>query len=174
MTLPTLGHFDPLTRLLNRRGFLRAGDQLLAGLSGLHCGAAVHFIDVDGLQRINDAYGHAEGDEILRRTAGVMRETFRSVDVLARIHGDEFAALTLSCGPGDVESVSARLAEALQVENVRRAPPVLSLSLVHAPVNPTHPGALEDILRYADTAMYGYKISKLLDLELAARSSGAH
>src|SRR5207244_8114289 len=88
-----MGLVDELTGLYNRRGFLtlatrdlrlaRRGDETLL----------VAFADMDDLKSVNDTSGHAVGDRALRDTAGLLRQTFRESDLVARIGGDEYAVL---------------------------------------------------------------------------------
>jgi diguanylate cyclase len=66
-------------------------------------------IDLDGLKRVNDELGHAEGDRLLRDTAERIRSAFRAGDILARLGGDEFAVLLVD--PSKGESAVSRLRE---------------------------------------------------------------
>src|SRR3954454_7275480 len=88
-----LATVDDLTGLLNRRGFLTAGQQLVAQAYRARTNLYVVAADVDDLKAVNDAHGHATGDTLLRDVADVLRTTFRSSDVIARVGGDEFAVM---------------------------------------------------------------------------------
>lgn len=81
---------DPLTGLLNRRG-------LEAGLSDLRrvprTGFALAHLDLDHFKTVNDRWGHAMGDQVLRRVADVLRQETRAGDIAARIGGDEFVVI---------------------------------------------------------------------------------
>jgi len=90
-----LADTDPLTGLLNRRGFdvLAAQAVLQAGRTGL--GMALLYIDVDSLKGINDRFGHAAGDEALRDVAQALRGASREADIVARLGGDEFVVLAI-------------------------------------------------------------------------------
>ena len=86
---------EPLTGLANRRGW-----QLLLDREEQRCRrygsvASVLIVDLDGLKAVNDRDGHGAGDTLLRQAAQVLREAFRSTDVLARLGGDEFAVLAV-------------------------------------------------------------------------------
>jgi len=104
---------DGLTGLAGRALFLRHARRLLA--SCRHDPAvrlAVLFIDLDGFKLINDRYGHAEGDEVLRRTARVLEDVVRASDVLGRMGGDEFVlclALRAETACEVVRGVAARV-----------------------------------------------------------------
>lgn len=86
---------DPLTGLVNRRGWellLQREEQRCRRYGGL---ASVLVLDLDGLKAVNDSQGHAAGDAVLRRAAQVLRGAVRSADVTARLGGDEFAVLAV-------------------------------------------------------------------------------
>ena len=109
---------DELTGLYNRRGW----DRLLA-IEEARCRryghpACVLSVDADGLKRVNDAFGHAAGDDLLRRLATALREATRSQDVVARVGGDEFAVLAVECRLEAAEALAARIEERLLVAGV--------------------------------------------------------
>ena len=84
---------DDLTGLLTRRGFrLLASTRLQAARRGGR-EVMLFFADLDGFKRINDKFGHSQGDQALVRVAASLKRTFRRTDILARIGGDEFVAL---------------------------------------------------------------------------------
>ncbi len=81
--------------------------------------AGVLVIDLDGLEEINDAEGHAAGDHLLKRAAHVLREAVRETDVVARIDGDEFAILAPDESALAVEQLEKRLREQLREAGVK-------------------------------------------------------
>jgi diguanylate cyclase (GGDEF)-like protein len=85
-----LGTHDVLTGLYNRAYFEEERARLQRGR---HLPVCILVLDVDGLKVVNDSLGHAAGDDLLRRSGEVLRSSFRAEDVVARIGGDEFAAL---------------------------------------------------------------------------------
>jgi len=90
---------DPMTGLVNRRGW-----QLLLDREEQRCArygavASVLVLDLDGLKAVNDQQGHAAGDLLIRRASQLLREAFRSTDVVARLGGDEFAVLAIETDP---------------------------------------------------------------------------
>ncbi len=149
---------DPLTGLYNRRGFLtlvRQQEELALRLDRrmLHV-----FIDLDGLKRINDTFGHHEGDLALQDTAALLRRTFRESDVIARIGGDEFAVLAVEMDERWGDSWEGRLQEQLAAANVARDRGYdLVLSVGVAAVDPRGRQPLEERLNMADVAMYRVK-----------------
>jgi diguanylate cyclase (GGDEF)-like protein/PAS domain S-box-containing protein len=106
---------DELTGLPNRRAFFDALERLVAAMQRRGSHAAVAILDIDEFKRINDTFGHAAGDEVLRTVARVCARNLRQEDVIARIGGDEFAVqlpdLTAAEAAEIVERVRARLEE---------------------------------------------------------------
>ncbi|MBN2687046.1 MAG: diguanylate cyclase [Deltaproteobacteria bacterium] len=109
-----LSTHDALTGLYNRAYFEEEMSRLERGR---HFPVSILMIDVDRLKIINDSLGHAAGDDLLRRTAQVLKTVFRSEDVVARIGGDEFCVL-LPMTKGHVAArIVARIKAALVVHN---------------------------------------------------------
>jgi diguanylate cyclase (GGDEF)-like protein len=84
---------DPLTGVLNRRGFTEAVERELDRARRHDQQFALAFVDVRGLKRVNDTEGHLAGDELLRETASLLRESARAHDLVGRIGGDEMGLL---------------------------------------------------------------------------------
>ncbi len=84
---------DELTGVANNRSFLEIASLELARQRRYYHPLSLAFLDCDNFKRVNDFYGHAKGDELLRRVALVITQTLREVDVVARLGGDEFAIL---------------------------------------------------------------------------------
>ena len=92
-SLHRLAITDHLTDTYNRRYFYHLTDHILRQAAEKNFRATLLLYDIDDFKHYNDTYGYAAGDEILRATAELMRQTTRSHDVVARIGGDEFAVL---------------------------------------------------------------------------------
>src|SRR3954447_7930773 len=105
----TLAGLDPLTGLANRRGAAQQAPQLLARTRADDLALGVVVADVDHFKRINDAYGHAVGDDVLRLVADAVRSCVQAEDVVVRLGGEELAVLS-AAAPDDF----ARLAEQLR------------------------------------------------------------
>ncbi|HEY4141339.1 MAG TPA: GGDEF domain-containing protein [Pseudolabrys sp.] len=84
---------DPLTDILNRRGFDRELARSLAYVKRYGGRAALVLIDLDGFKAINDSHGHAAGDALLKAVAARLVASVRASDIVARLGGDEFATL---------------------------------------------------------------------------------
>src|SRR5919106_828564 len=156
--LRDLSLLDELTGLYNRRGFvtLATQDFRIARRARQHL--LVAFGDLDDLKGINDAWGHAEGDEALRDVARILRQAFRESDLIARIGGDEFAVLVRSAEANSVEVLRQRLNDQLQ-QFTRRAKRryQLAMSLGFAHRAATSVASIDSLLRAADRALYQEK-----------------
>jgi diguanylate cyclase (GGDEF)-like protein len=156
--LAKLASTDPLTGLLNRRGFDAIAERELAAAhrSGTPC--LLLYGDLDLFKAINDAHGHAVGDTALVAFATVLRETFRVADVIARLGGDEFAVLVYGAGAADEARVRERLDAALAALAAGGTHPfVLEASFGAAYGDPERPRTLHALLRDADAALYQCK-----------------
>src|SRR3569832_81410 len=89
-TALTLSQTDPLTGLLNRRGFLAEASRRIARRARQPEPASLLYIDLDNFKLVNDVHGHRAGDEALRRFADILRDNSRSGDLVGRLGGDEF------------------------------------------------------------------------------------
>lgn len=84
---------DPLTSILNRRGFEAELERALAAAKRYDEGGLLLYVDLDGFKPINDTFGHAAGDEVLRQVAQLLADNVRGSDVVGRLGGDEFGVL---------------------------------------------------------------------------------
>jgi diguanylate cyclase (GGDEF)-like protein/PAS domain S-box-containing protein len=154
----TLSLVDELTGLYNRRGFLAFSQQNLASVQRTNKALVVVYADLDGLKQINDTFGHQAGDRALLKTADILRETFRSSDVLARLGGDEFTVLATVEQDGGTESLIARLEQQVGDWNATKAVPYdLSISVGVAAMDRNNDSTIEELLARADKAMYENK-----------------
>jgi two-component system, cell cycle response regulator len=149
---------DELTGLYNRRGFFTLGEQTLLLMRRRGRELAVVFVDLDGLKRVNDTYGHERGDELIRGAAALLRATFRDSDIVARIGGDEFAVVAHETDGRSTAMIMGRLKAALAKHN---APlPVehrLSMSVGAVHRTAVEGAELSELLAEADSEMYAEK-----------------
>ena len=107
---------DELTGLYNRRYLLAHLDELLARVTRDGLDAAVLLVDIDHFKQVNDTYGHAAGDDVLRELAARATNTVRSVDLVARMGGEEFVVVMPETGPAIAIAVGERLRLAIANE----------------------------------------------------------
>lgn len=148
---------DPLTGLANRRVFTEMLSELLSANDGRR--SAVLFCDLDDFKKVNDALGHAAGDDLLVAVARRLQGCVRSDDLVARLGGDEFTVLLR-----DVDGGWTPDAFALKVRQAMTEPIVLEGSQVKvhlsigAVVATPGEATVKDVLRRADAAMYVAKM----------------
>ena len=143
---------DSLTGLLNRRALFD-----LPGNENLPQGTAVVMLDLDGFKAINDRFGHAVGDEVLRRFATIVRRNIRETDIAARLGGEEFCLVLR-----DLDATAARtVTERIRVELEATAslapdygPPTVSAGIA---VSASAGDGFDRLLREADMQLYRAK-----------------
>jgi len=170
-----LADHDPLTGLLNRRGFVRELTQQIAYAQRYGAGGAVLFLDLDDFKYVNDTLGHSVGDEVISGVARVVRARLRETDVVARLGGDEFAVLLPQATVEDAKTLSASLLEAVSEvdaamlrETGRRITASIGVTAFDEPGKEI---AADDILIEADLAMYAAKDAGKNRLETASKTN---
>lgn len=148
---------DGLTGVLNRRGLDEALLQLQQGMPLYPC-VAIAMLDVDHFKQVNDRYGHAAGDEVLRQLARFFRQSLRAQDVFARYGGEEFCVLMPGAALADAQRKLDQLRAAFATQALLAEAPDLrctfSAGLVcwdEVEVNP------EKLLHQADDLLYAAK-----------------
>jgi diguanylate cyclase (GGDEF)-like protein len=150
---------DPLTCLYNRRGFFAAATQQLKLAQRNAQNLLLLFCDVDNLKKINDTYGHREGDLALVRTADALEKAFRGSDIIARLGGDEFVVLAQVTSDHTQDVLLRRLEKNLKRFNGEGARCALSVSVGVAQFDPKRAITLGELMAQADKSMYEKKKS---------------
>jgi diguanylate cyclase (GGDEF)-like protein len=145
---------DPLTGVLNRRGFIDAAERELARARRYGRPVALAFVDVRGLKAVNDSEGHRAGDELLRHAASLLLGSARADDVVGRIGGDELAVLLGEQSAEGAATMAARIQS--QVPAFRD---VLKLRerwdlTVGTAAYPADGASFEELLSAADRRLY--------------------
>ena len=104
---------DFLLDILNRRGFEREFKRSIAYIKRYHASGALIVLDVDRLKPINDAFGHAAGDHVLKAIVAELQRQVRASDVIGRLGGDEFALLLWHLSETDAHAKAAALEQAI-------------------------------------------------------------
>ncbi|MDH2081422.1 putative bifunctional diguanylate cyclase/phosphodiesterase [Pseudomonas atacamensis] len=148
---------DPLTGLLNRRGFYQTVENLLLRGERNDSSWVLLYLDLDGFKRVNDSLGHDAGDRVLRWVSEQLKACLRPFDILARMGGDEFTALLDLEFPEQAAKIAEKLIERVSVcQQIEGLDIVLGASIGIA----TYPDCgrnLDGLLRASDIAMYEAK-----------------
>ncbi|MCG6115274.1 MAG: sensor domain-containing diguanylate cyclase [Mesorhizobium sp.] len=149
---------DVLTGLLSRREFKdRATHAIMLGLRHKHPVSCV-VIDVDHFKRVNDTHGHAVGDAVLRRIAGVCESELRGTDILGRLGGEEFAAILPHTTPAQAVEVAEKLRRAIKCIEVQSEGVAIEVTAsIGIATLGTGAGDLDTLLAQADKALYEAK-----------------
>jgi diguanylate cyclase (GGDEF)-like protein len=169
--LETLARSDPLTGLANRRRFQEVFDEMLerAGRAETAPPAtAMLMLDIDFFKRVNDRYGHAAGDRVLVTFADILRKTLRTVDMPARVGGEEFAALLPGADLATAAGVAERIRHAVESHAANTPTPgdaahpeaiafTVSIGVAASPEN--CPANYDTLMSVADRRLYAAKES---------------
>ena len=148
---------DELTQILNRRGLMEYGQQLLDFTTFQKQKGIIFFCDLDGLKTINDTYGHKIGDLAIKTEAQVLKTVFRDSDLIGRLSGDEFGVIAPGLKPQFIPTIRQRMLsinEKLSKEN--NLPFTLSISM--GPIEFSEENSdLQTLLTMADKQLYEEK-----------------
>ena len=143
--------YDALTGILNRRAF----DQICEASSEKKSSLVLLLIDMDNFKNINDTYGHSGGDTALKELARILTETFRKDDYIARIGGDEFAAILQDFKPTALPIILRK------IEEVNEALSHMKDGIAHVSISVggaySEDGYSETLYKKADKALYAVK-----------------
>ncbi|MBN1648335.1 MAG: GGDEF domain-containing protein [Spirochaetales bacterium] len=160
-TLKDLSLSDELTGLYNRRGFMTLGEQQIRYCRREREPFTIFYADMDGLKKINDKYGHTEGDRAIRLIAEVLRDSFRETDIIARLGGDEFTVLAIKTGEDTITRMYERINKNIKSMNGRaNVPYSLSISIGTFNSSGQPDITLEEMLNTADRDLYKDKRQK--------------
>jgi len=147
---------DPLTGVLNRRGFESDAAQRLSDSDDDATGALL-FIDLNEFKQINDRYGHEVGDELLRIAAERLCKNLRSCDIIGRPGGDEFVALVPDVTADVADKLAVRLTNGLEQPYNIGDKTLQCAASIGLALYPQNANTLTGLLREADKAMYRAK-----------------
>jgi len=147
---------DPLTGVLNRRGFLHNASRRLQ-LSADSAQGALLFIDLNNFKEINDELGHDAGDAVLVAVADRLRGRLRPSDIIGRPGGDEFVALVPDLKEEEAEGLAIRLSESLAQPHEIKGKKYFCPGSIGLALYPKNANTLTGLMRCADEAMYRAK-----------------
>jgi diguanylate cyclase (GGDEF)-like protein len=144
---------DPLTGVLNRRGFESQGKKLVAESES----GAVLYLDLNHFKSINDRFGHQAGDALLKAFGHRLEFCLRPEDILGRLGGDEFAIVLPGIEEADVRHVADRLVQTASEAYIIQGQEIQCAASVGIALMPEHGEELWDLISIADQAMYDAK-----------------
>ena len=147
---------DPLTGVLNRRGFERQATRRLSNSADDATGALL-FIDLNDFKKINDEFGHEIGDQLLTIASERLRKSLRSCDIIGRPGGDEFVALVPDGDAGVADKLAQRRTRSLEEKYLIGRRELRCAASIGLALYPANASTLTGLLREADQAMYRAK-----------------
>jgi diguanylate cyclase (GGDEF)-like protein len=166
--LRTQARTDPLTGLLNRRAYYERLAEELARSARTEAPLAVILLDIDRFKPVNDTYGHAEGDRVLRAIGEQLQATVRLDETVARFGGEEFALIVAGAQPQQAFEAAERARSAIASVEVHGSPLSASAGIA---AWPAHGSTADELLEAADQALYKAK-REGRDRSCEAESSG--
>jgi diguanylate cyclase (GGDEF)-like protein len=158
--LHRLAHYDALTGLPNRMLFFQTLDKTLLLAQQRGWAVAVAFIDVDHLKNVNDTLGHVIGDQLLAEFGDRLVQSVRIRDTVGRLGGDEFAMILLvEDGQLGATRTAKKIADSLREPFILGGHRVMATASIGITIYPDDSSDPEELIRYADTAMYRAKHS---------------
>jgi diguanylate cyclase (GGDEF)-like protein len=154
--MESMASSDPLTGVLNRRGFERDASKRLSESADDATGALL-FIDLNEFKVINDSHGHEFGDQLLTIAAKRLRKSLRSCDIIGRPGGDEFVALVPDVSSEVADQLAKRLTIALEEPYLIGSEKLKCTASIGLALYPENANTLTGLLREADQAMYRAK-----------------
>ncbi len=153
--LDRVANYDPLTGTPNRRLLADRLEQAIARSARSGKSLAVCMLDLDGFRQINEQYGHAGGDALLKAVAGNLRHVLRAEDTLARLSGDEFALLLADIdSPEDCANILSRVLAAIATPVKVAGRPMRTSASIGVSLYPDDNVDGDTLLRHADQAMF--------------------
>jgi diguanylate cyclase (GGDEF)-like protein/PAS domain S-box-containing protein len=156
--LERLAMQDDLTGLLNRRAFFIQGEKEISRVERQHTPFSLLMLDVDVFKSVNDRYGHAAGDRVLKHVSQKIVENVREMDMVARMGGEEFSVLLPNTEAEDAVRLAERVRLAIERESCQLEEHIIDVTVSVGVASYSQEfSSLEAILRQADDSMYRAK-----------------
>jgi len=151
-------HYDPLTELPNRMKFQKDIQDVMYNAHKYQHNFALLFIDLDQFKKINDSYGHDIGDQVIRTLASRLKKVIDSEHKLARLGGDEFTVLVEKYKyDKDLEYLAKKVIDIIQKPIIINKITMFISCSIGISLYPDDTSSYQDMIKYADTAMYKAK-----------------
>ncbi|WP_010432475.1 MULTISPECIES: bifunctional diguanylate cyclase/phosphodiesterase [Pseudomonas] len=157
VSLQQVAHYDPLTNLINRRGFNQIFAEKLQEHTYNNGMLAVMFLDIDHFKRINDSLGHDAGDDLLKVIAERIRNATRAQDVVARFGGDEFCILLSIPDYEEARHLAHRVMQKMKETIALAGRRMVMTTSIGIAVFPRDGSTCDELLKHADLALYQSK-----------------
>jgi len=167
--LKLLAHTDELTRVRNRRGLRSLLLREFHRAQRYGAPLSLLAFDIDRFKSVNDRFGHATGDQVLRVVARALKDALRQVDVVGRTGGEEFVVVAPETPLADAAKVAERLRAEVAAARVQTPSGVTLAVTISCGV-----ATLDELLAFADAALYRAKALGRDRLELARTPDGPH
>jgi len=158
--LETMADEDPLVAVLNRRAFERELTRSLAFVKRYEAEASLLFIDLNGFKQINDQYGHAAGDAVLKRVGELLSENVRQSDLVGRLGGDEFGVVLVQTSHENARHKADALVELINQATVEVDGVTIALSVAAGAAVLDGDKTAAALIAEADHAMYQDKAAR--------------
>jgi diguanylate cyclase (GGDEF)-like protein len=156
--LKALSLVDELVNLCNSRGFFTLGQQQIKLSNRTGRGFYLFLFNIDNYKKAVEKFGPQGGNILIIQTAKLLKETFRTSDVIARINNEIFAVLAFEAVPENVDSIAKRLLDNLEKYNeAAGSDQSILASMGTAYYNPAQPCSIDELMGFADMLLYGQK-----------------
>lgn len=155
--LELLADEDSLLPVLNRRAFVRELTRTKNMLERYGQKASLIYIDMNNFKEINDAHGHAAGDEALKQVGTVLKNSVRSTDTVGRLGGDEFGVILTRATREQAQMRAEAISTSIMAAPLDYNGHKIKLSIAYGVCEVTATGDIEAELSSADRAMYEHK-----------------
>jgi diguanylate cyclase (GGDEF)-like protein len=148
---------DFLTNALSRKAFIEHATRQMSTAARTGRPLSLLLLDIDHFKSINDRYGHAVGDEVLRDFTLIMHSALRAADCLGRLGGEEFGLLLYGASPAEARAISERLRALVETNRVRIGDHLTAYTMSGGLAHWSPSESLQELTLRADTALYAAK-----------------
>ena len=148
---------DPLSDLKNRREFIRIGKQLITLYQENKVNITLMMIDIDYFKRINDKYGHLEGDKVIQSISDMLKKSFRSTDLVSRFGGEEFAVILNNVQEKEAVKMAEELRKKVETEKFVDLEVDFSVTMSIGIAGIEEKDDLKSLIKKADKSLYSAK-----------------